>query len=118
MDNRPEGKSERGIYAAFGLNAWFGGRQSFARVTHLEGAEQPIDLGGADGQEFFSNRSGQRKMMFLEMFQPVGHGGFEQFGTQRFVEPLVQLLFPATFILSQLDCWSRDKIGVLKFPSS
>jgi hypothetical protein len=55
-------------------------------------------------------------MMFLEMFQPVGHGGFGQFETQRFVEPRVQLLFPVTFILSQLG--SRDKIGVLKFSSS
>ena len=62
--------------------AGFGGAEPFARMPDAGGLEQPIHLGGTDGQELRPHGSGQRAVELFVMGEPVRQCGLEEFAAQ------------------------------------
>jgi hypothetical protein len=66
--------------------AGFGGAETLARMPDADGLEQPIHLGGAEGQELRPHGRRQCAGEWFIMFQPVGQRRLEELAAQRIAQ--------------------------------
>ena len=66
--------------------AGFGGAETLARMPDADGLEQPIHLGGTEGQELRPHGRRQCAGEWFIMFQPVGQRRLEELAAQRIAQ--------------------------------